>query len=427
LLWTYSGGLLTKGAVLVTTLIAARALVPRHFGEYIGLSAAALLASGLWDLGLTALLVIELSGGRVSTRAAVARVADLRARSSMLWLGVVAAGMMVIDRQHDISLAALALFAAYSAFASASNVCLAILQARFAFRAAAFASGAGRWVTAAISLLALPTVGLGAGLAFFGAAAAVGEVTLIAVSLLLWRLSIAPSATPPSVTSVDVREVLTIRRSLPFAANGLLAMLYNRLDVLIVSGLALAGQLTLYAPASRFQDALYLIPGSLQTVAFPIMSRVWNSAEGAAGVSRLIRRFTLVGLAISIPMSALCCIFTPQLLTVVLGGGYLGATAPTRILVWFLPIATVSMPMMVALAATGHAMDTTRIFGAAAFAAISMHLALDWHFGAVGGAIASLTRDPCALIATIILSRRAGLISTDRGVIWWKASLKQAI
>ena len=56
------------------------------------------------------------------------------------------------------------------------------------------------------------------------------------------------------------------------AANGLLAVVYNRIDVLIVGGLASVGQLSLYAPASRIQDALYLIPSSLESVAFPVMS-----------------------------------------------------------------------------------------------------------------------------------------------------------
>ncbi len=407
--WTFSGGLVAKTAVVVTTVVAARSLNPHQFGEYVGLTAAALLASGLWDLGVSALLIIECASGRVPAGCGIRQVLRLRSRTAALWLAVLAVGVMVIDRQRDIPVPAIVAFAGVSLCGTSSMVALAMLRARFLFRRAAFSGSMGRWLTAIISLAALPMIGLAHGLNLFALATLAGEaLVLISAVVALTMAGTAPGTASP-MTDAEVRRVLTLTRSLPYAANGLLALVYNRIDVLIVGGLASVGQLSLYAPASRIQDALYLIPSSLEAVAYPVMSRVFNSPEGVEGVARLVRRFALGGLALSIPVTCVCYFYTPQLLSYLLGSEYLGATTATRVLVWFLPIACVCAPMIVALAACGRAVDTTKVFAIAAIVAISMHLALDWRFGATGGAIASLSRDPFALLAAFFLARRAGV------------------
>jgi lipopolysaccharide exporter len=424
LAWTFGGGFLTRGAVLVTTLIAARALNPQDFGEYVGLCAVALLAAGLWDLGLTALAVIELSSGAISTRAALTRIAELRLKAWGLWIGILCAGYIALDHQRVVPGAALLWFAAYSLCAGASNLCASLLQARLAFRAAALVTGGGRWVTALVTAFALPSIGLASGLPFLGFAAFSGEAVIIALGLATLRWTRSPYQVTSGRPEGDAQSLLTVKRSIPFAANGLLAMVYNRLDVLIVSALSPAGGLARYAPASRLQDALYLIPGSLQSVAFPIMSRAWSSANDRAVLREMVWRFTKLGMAISVPASVLSCIFAPQLLGFVLGTRYVEASTAVRIIVWFLPFAAISMPMIVALAASGRAADTTKIFVVTTLSALGMHLALDWHFGAAGGACATLFRDPCTVVAALILARRHGCALELRqiGLGQWKTA-----
>jgi len=129
---------------------------------------------------------------------------------------------------------------------------------------------------------------------------------------------------------------------------------------------------------------------------------------------QLTVRLIKIGLVIAVPMAAATFVVAPSLIQAVLGPGYAGAVAPTRILVWFLPFAAVEAPLLGALAGSGHASDTTKVFAATFATAIAMHLCLDWWLGATGGAIASLSRDPVGLAVTFVLARRAGLIGTGR-------------
>ena len=73
-------------------------------------------------------------------------------------------------------------------------------------------------------------------------------------------------------------------------------------------------------------------------------------------------------------------------------------------------MAAAGAPFIAALAADGHGTDTTKIFATAFGVALSLHLLLDPRWGAVGGAVASLLRDPLALLVAFLLARRAGLL-----------------
>lgn len=188
-----------------------------------------------------------------------------------------------------------------------------------------------------------------------------------------------------------------------------MVMAYNRFDVVIVAALSSTQQLALYAPASRFQDALQLIPGSIGAIGLPIFSRAWHQPDGAVRVRMTIRNLVTGGMLVIIPVTVTSVILTPALLATVMGREYLGATLATRILACSLFFNAITIPLVSALAATGRAPDTTRVVAVAGLVALVGHLSLDWWLGATGGAIASLLRDPAAMVAALILARRAGL------------------
>jgi len=294
-------------------------------------------------------------------------------------------------------------------------IALAMLRARLQFRQSALSTVAGRWLTAALSVLALPIVGLAGGLTYFALCSLSGEVLTLVLAILAF---VRVERVRPSAGDGDTapEEAITLNRALPYAANGLLALLYNRLDVLIVGGLASVEQLSLYAIASRLQDALYIIPSSLESVGFPVMSNVFASSDGVAGVRDLVRRFVTLGLVVALPVTAVAYITMPQLLLYGLGSQYVPALAACRVLIWFLPISCLCAPMLTALAASGHAVETTKVFSIAAIAALTMHVVMDSRFGALGGAVASLSREPAALAATLILISRTSLLSGEEHV-----------
>lgn len=404
--WLMSGDALSKLALLVTTVVAARAMSPLNFGRYIGLWATAVVAAALWDAGVSTVVTREVAAGRAGVGRALAGAARLRVATLVVWAAVFAVGVTVVLGGSGGGWVAVA-FAGASLVFGVNTLLLAILRGQVRFRAAGMTQASGRVVSALLVLLLIPGIEQQRALLLLGVLALVGElVTLGASAVLLVR--------HPRAAAAAGRDRLTLRESLPFAANTLLSTIYNRLDVIIVPALAGAAQLALYAPASRIQDVLYLIPFALGAAALPLLARV---AESTADVDRITRQLLALGLWIALPVTVITFVFSRWILITVLGGDYAGATAATRILVWFLPLAVIQAPLFAALISVGRAADTTRIIAATFAVAIVMHIALDPTWGATGGAIASLSRDVVAVPLAVLAARRAGLLGGGRSAM----------
>lgn len=213
--------------------------------------------------------------------------------------------------------------------------------------------------------------------------------------------------TPPdrgSPTPWD-RSTLSLRHALPFAANTMLGIAYNRLDVVLVAILTTTNELAAYAPASRLQDALYILPTALSAVALPYLSRLLGPSSGLRASRKFVTNLWKAGLGVAIPVAAILVWSMPQVIETVLGPAYLSAVTPARILTLSIVVASVGAPVLALLIAAGRGADTTKAFAAAFAVSVSLHLALDWWLGALGAAIASLTRDVANLAVATWLAR----------------------
>lgn len=410
LFWLLSGDALAKVATLATTLIAVRVLNPLEFGRYTGFYATAVLAASTWDLGVSSLLTRELASDRLQAPI-IRRLVSLRVRTLPLWLVVFAGGAFVFARSSNVSVVALLAFAGASLAVGCNVLPLATLRAKLRFRAAAASLAVGRWCTTAVSLLALTHL-VGGGLTTLAIATFSGEATILVLGMvLIGRTLYRRRERHVASGNFNPARRLTLRNAFPFAANSLLSIAYNRFDVLILAALATAAQVSLYAPATRLQDALYLFSGAAAGVALPLTARVWDSARGREEVRQLLRRLILLGLAVAMPLATLIFVYAPAIIRIALGDEYVGAVTTVRILIWFLPFAAVGAPILGALAGCGRAVDATKVFATAFGAALLMHLSLDWWWGATGAAVASLARDPAAVALAIIYARKAGLIN----------------
>jgi len=403
--WSAGTDLASKCAVLVTTLIAVRSLQPSKFGVFVGMSATTIMAAALWDFGLSSLLTREVAAGHVGMRQALTAVLQLRSKLLPLWFTTFAAGTLVIDRDRSVPLSALCGFAAASLVFGCHSALLAMLRGRLRFRSPGLATACGRWFTAGLCLIGVGLLRPQRPLEILAWALCVGEV----LTLVLSARALLSDLERPWHADGD-RGALTLRAAIPFCANAILATAYNRFDVIILAALASVQQVGFYAPASRIQDALYLIPSSVGLIALPFAASAYSEQGGPERVRRLSQRLIGVGLAVCIPITVAVFLSTPLLVRFVLGSQYGGAVMPTRILIWFLPFAAVQAPLLSALAGSGHAGDTTKVFAATFVTAIALHVFLDGSLGATGAAIASLSRDPVAVIVALWLARSAGVM-----------------
>jgi O-antigen/teichoic acid export membrane protein len=411
------GGMVAKLATLVTTVAAARALGPSRFAQYVSLYATADLAAGAADLGVCQLLNRGFAAGRLSKRRALLQALRLRMKTFAVWLLVFAIGVALIDRNYRVSTELTAVFGLASLCIASYAIPVALLAGALAFRSQAVALAGGRWLTAFIALAALPSIGMLSGLGAFAWASLLGEMlTLCLASIMFWR-----TKTGAAGGKVATDASLSLREAAPFAAIVMLNLLYNRFDVVILGGLSSMHQVSLYAPASRIQDVLGMAQSVLGTVAFPMVSTEWSKPGGPQRVQKLVEQLAVAAFAVSIPVTIVVFAAAAKLVPFILGSQYAEAVGPTRMIIWFLPAALATAPLSWGLAAIGRDTDTVKIYALTGAVAITLHLLLDRHYGAVGGAVASFLREPAALVLALVLARRAGIIGSR-----WPAPLPAA-
>jgi O-antigen/teichoic acid export membrane protein len=389
-------------AVLILNLLAARELVPTQFGLYVGILAVSLLGSALWDAGVSTLVSVEIAKNAAPVRQVLARALTRRLPTLPIWGAVLALGFWILARSEPVDPAVLLVFSIASLLSSIQIPVLAALRARLGFRDATLASAAGRWTTTALVVCAFVAVSPRNPLVVLALATVAGEAVTTGLGVVLLRPWIAPARTDRWDPSA-----ITLRRALPYASNSVLIVAYNRLDVVLVAALTSAGQFAAYAPASRMQDALYLLPGSLSAVAVPILSRYAAGQDAARNMAALLRKLWIVGVALAVPASLLIFVLMPQIISVLLGAGYEDSTTPARILMWSMLVSMVGAPLLAVLIALDRGVDTTRAFFAAFVVSAVLHCSLDWWLGALGGAIASLARDGANALVAAIYARRA--------------------
>ncbi len=360
------------------------------------------LAGASWDFGIATLLTREVAAGRIEASKGLTEALRLRIRSAPLWVGTYVVSAFALLRVGMDRLPVAGIFAVVSIVAAVSVLPISVLRARSDYAHASMCVALGRCVglIAAVGVLVGPIHSL----IEISIALSVGE--LVTLSLAVY--SIGTSVVRSGAASTG--RSLTLRSAAPFAVNGVLSTAYNRSDVVLLPALATLAQLRAYAPASRIQDALYLIPGSIGLVALPYLSRTWAARGSTVDVARVVRRLVALGLAVCLPAALLLSLFAGTVLRLFLGPNYEEATTAVRILVWFLPFAALGAPLLAGLIAIGRAKDTVVVFGVTFAGALALHIALDPRFGAVGAAIASLMRDPLGLLAAVVLCRRCGIL-----------------
>jgi O-antigen/teichoic acid export membrane protein len=393
------GEFAAKAAFLATTVAAARLLDPAGFAVYSGLLAVGLLAAAFWDAGIST-LVVTASSRHAPIDALLRRVLTARLLTLPIWLAAIGLGVLVFGSIARIGSATIVVVAVYSMVAATNVPLLAALRGRLQFGRAGLAAAIGRWLTALLTLVALVLTPDGDRLPVLFLAQAIGEVAMLAVA----GLFLSRDSGDVVDRCWDPHEV-RLRRSLPFAANTVLSVAYNRLDVVVVATLTTSAQLAAYTPASRLQDALYLLPTALAAIALPYLSRAFGGAGGVDAARGVVQRLWRVGLVLAIPAAGVFIVGMPVVIRLLLGPAYEPSVLAARILSLSVIIAVIGGPILALLIAAGRGPATTKAFIAAFGASLGIHLGLDWWLGATGAAIASVSRDVVNVAVAAYLAR----------------------
>lgn len=372
---------------LILTAQLARTVGVAGLGRYLLAMTVQAIALSVADLGLSSLATRELA--RPRPRAEEERflglVYTLKLLTALLGMALMAALIGPLfgpERRLALSVAALSL-----PCEAHLTVSVALMKGRQQMGASSLIQ-LGTRAVATFGGMALILLG-GDEVATLGAYALANLLGAAAAFWVLWRWELRPRWRLP------LREArMTLREALPFAATGIAAMLYRRVDLLLLSywwGDAVSG---LYGAVYRLWEALTMVTASLTDALFPELSRLAGDVTLRTSLRRIYRRAQGLLSAIAVLISVTSFAAAPWLLLLLYGRDMAGPQAVRllRLLALLLPMgalylldghllyalgaqrrATVAMvsAMLLNLAANSFAVQRLGLWGAAGVALLS--------------------------------------------------------
>jgi O-antigen/teichoic acid export membrane protein len=181
--------------------------------------------------------------------------------------------------------------------------------------------------------LALAVVASGAGVTGLAVATVAGAFggAIYGVVLLRRKLSL----------SIDLgrsrrRAFSFIRAATAFGAIGLVGVVYDRVDVLMLSVLSNARKVAEYTVPYGFLRLTWIVPSVVSAAFFPLLSR--HLAAQREDAERLFFLVVRMFLFVSLPLSLALAVWSPTLLPFVFGSRYEVSVPVLQILAWTIPL-----------------------------------------------------------------------------------------
>lgn len=256
------------------------------------------------------------------------------------------------------------------------------------------------------SLLSLPVsacasvgliaVGLGPMGLVLAAVISTGTGLAVAGRLLHTRLGVSPDFTS---SSGEVRRF--IWAAIPIALVGGVAVLYDRLDVLVLSALASTSDVAQYSVAYALVKLSWAIPSIVGAAFFPLYAELIRRRETEASSS-----FFLIMRVLGYMSGAIALFLTfagKDLLTVMFGQRYAAAAGPLSILSWVLISLFQNYVLWYAILAANLERRVVPIQFAGLALNLAVNLLLIPRFGPAGAAMAFLFSDVFTWLAECVL------------------------
>jgi O-antigen/teichoic acid export membrane protein len=388
-----------KVLTLVWTVVAARVLTQREFGEFNFALSLALILSAVAEWGFDPALV------RLASRSAADRdrhyTEAMVAESAvgLLLFGAVLAAVLP-TRSGDDRLAMVLVFVAIfvdlwndtarSVGASAARqgrTSVALLVQRFA--------------TAA---LVLPLLWAGTGIAGLAGGMLGGYVIGWVASVVALR-SFGARLRPRTLTRTGLRSF--VRLSLPIGISSLILALVARVDMVLVEILRGSRSVAAYATAYRLFETVLFVTFAVSSATFPMMSA---AGTDHARVRTLARTAIGVMAVLLVPFAAVCLVDTKEVLGLVFGADYRDVSAGA--LRW-LAIGPLVFSVAYAAGTTLIALGRNRGLVAASAAALVVNVAANVavipHWAGTGAAmVTTLTYAVEAAVSLLLLRQVTG-------------------
>jgi O-antigen/teichoic acid export membrane protein len=241
-------------------------------------------------------------------------------------------------------------------------------------------------------------------------------VATVPVLALAWWL-VARSDSPADAAAPGIRAGALLRRALPLGVNGLLSLLSLRIELLALGIWATTVEAGLYSASLQIFLFLIVVPAAICAGAMPALTR-----EALRGSGPVRERTAMTLAALAAPAAA-GLILVPDVLVVLFGARYGGATLTLRVLALGLPVVFMNALLLHALIAAGRAAHVARLTAVRTAVAAVAAAVLVARAGAVGAAAGFVAAELTLLALAARACIDAGFRVPIVGPLGWGVAL----
>lgn len=393
--WLTAARVGAKLLSLPLVIVLARWLGPDGFGQWALITSLAAVLSTLADGGFQPLTIRDLAAEPGKSRPYYRKT--LRAR--LVLSGLAAVGLLIWGGWFQTQSAPWAAFALGAALLF-PEAYLRAGQALINARERMGLTSALSLGQAGLSALAVIVIVLAGG----GVIGALIGLTAVNLAAAWWMTRLArPFLLDETPEPRSARRLFAT--AFPYGLLALLAIIYFRLDVIMITSLRGAAEAGYYNAAFRLFEAGWILPSALAGALFPLMSRQL-AGDDRAGLSRTYGQAVRLLTLASAPAAAAMIFYGGRLTTGLFGAEY-GPSGPVLTVLglsWLLFF--VNAPIGNVLAASGLMAKFVPWAAANIGLNVVLNLVLIPPFGAVGAAGATLICEAVSLVIQLVFGRK---------------------
>ena len=339
--WLLTARVLSQALAVLFTLGVARALGEAAFGRFAFISAVVFIGNVLSTFGLDTLIIREVAMARSTADEKISAIIHaaltLQLLLSLLFILVVWAASRRLAG-GEIPAAATALRIAV----------LSLIPLAFSTIFSAVLRGHEKMAAyMGFSVITAAASGLGAALLYWRGGALVGAAWVILIAQTCGAV-VAYGLCRQAMPRLRPRRLLPKRQTLTKAWRGgvmlaalmALAVLYQRLGVILLALLDGDSATGLYSAAAKVLEMLKMLPAAVFGALLPMMV-----AEGRAEVRRSYRQTVVILIGLGVVVAALTALFARPMIVMLFGAGYKGAVIPLRVMAASLPLTVLAFAL----------------------------------------------------------------------------------
>jgi O-antigen/teichoic acid export membrane protein len=197
-----------------------------------------------------------------------------------------------------------------------------------------------------------------------------------------------------------------IKEALPFGLSGIFITIYYWIDSVMLSLMKGNEVVGWYNAAYRLIVILLFVPGIINIVVFPAMSRFHISSQNSLNL--MSRKYFKFMLAIGIPIGVGTTLLADKVILLIFGAGYIQSIIALQILVWAMVFVFANAAFVRLFESTNKQIIVTKITGIGMIENIVLNLLIIPRFGYVGASITTVITEFTIVTLVLIFAYKTG-------------------